>query len=120
LKVLKGHQSGIRGVTFIPNSPMLVSASDDNTARLWNPTNSFSKVLHGHHGTIWDVDFSPEGKMLASASSDGSFKVWARDGTLLKSFAGEKAAVYSVAFLAGTNVTNPVNARNRNNDPNRT
>jgi WD40 repeat protein len=110
LKTLKGHQSGIRGVTFIPNSPMLVSASDDNTARLWNPINPFSKVLYGHGGTIWDVDFSPEGQMLASASSDGSFKVWARDGTLLKSFAGEKAAVYSVAFLAGTNVTNTENA----------
>jgi len=110
LKTLKGHQSGIRGVTFIPNSLMVVSASDDNTARVWNPTNPFSKVLHGHRGTIWDVDFSPNGKMLASASSDGSFKVWARDGTLLKSFAGEKAAVFSVAFLAGTNVTNTENA----------
>ena len=110
LKTLKGHQSGIRGLTFIPNSPMVVSASDDNTARVWNPTNPFSKVLHGHGGTIWDVDFSPDGKMLGSASSDGSFKVWARDGTLLKSFAGEKAAVYSVAFVAGTNVTNTENA----------
>jgi len=110
LKTLKGHQSGIPGVTFIPNSPMVVSASDDNTARVWNPTNPFSKVLHGHGGTIWDVDFSPDGKMLASASSDGSFKVWARDGTLLKSFAGEKAAVFSVAFVAGTNVSNTENA----------
>ncbi len=35
---------------------MVVSASDDNTARLWNPTNPFSKVLHGHRGTIWDVE----------------------------------------------------------------
>jgi hypothetical protein len=60
LKVLKGHQSGIRGVTFIPNSQMVVSASDDNTTRFWNPTNPFSKVLYGHDGTIWDVDFSPE------------------------------------------------------------
>ena len=110
LKVLKEHQSGIRGVTFLPNSQIVVSASDDNTVRVWNPINPFSKVLHGHRGVIWDVDFSPDSQMLASAGADRSFKLWARDGTLLKSFAGYKAAVYSVAFLWEASFAKEANA----------
>ena len=46
---LNGHDGILRGAAFSPDGPRIITASDDNTARVWNPgTCEVIAVLKGH------------------------------------------------------------------------
>lgn len=86
----------------------LISASDDNTIFLWDPSaidpNSNAAVkpiarLLGHQKQVLHVSFSPDGLYIASASFDNSVKLWsARDGKFITTLRGHVGAVYMVAW----------------------
>ncbi|KAK4129097.1 WD40 repeat-like protein [Parathielavia appendiculata] len=82
----------------------LVSASDDFTMYLWDPTNNGNKPvarLLGHQNKVNQVQFSPDGTLIASAGWDNHTKLWnARDGKFLKSLRGHVAPVYQCAWSA--------------------
>ncbi|KAK0734594.1 WD40-repeat-containing domain protein [Lasiosphaeria miniovina] len=82
----------------------LVSASDDFTMYLWDPTNNGTKPvarLLGHQNKVNQVQFSPDGTLIASAGWDNSTKMWnARDGKFLKSLRGHVAPVYQCGWSA--------------------
>lgn len=88
----------------------LISASDDNTIFLWNPSsfdpnsNATPKPLArlmGHQRQVLHVSFSPDGLYIASASFDNSVKIWnARDGKFITTLRGHVGAVYMVAWSA--------------------
>ncbi|EXJ79216.1 hypothetical protein A1O3_08717 [Capronia epimyces CBS 606.96] len=86
----------------------LISASDDNTIFLWDPSaipadsNAAVKPiarLLGHQKQVLHVSFSPDGLYIASASFDNSVKLWnARDGKFISTLRGHVGAVYMVAW----------------------
>jgi ribosome assembly protein 4 len=79
----------------------LVSASDDCTMYLWEPSKTTKPLqrLHGHQKQINHVTFSPDGSLLASAGFDNHVKHWrARDGTFLHTLRGHVGPVYQCAF----------------------
>ncbi|KIW51254.1 hypothetical protein PV05_09993 [Exophiala xenobiotica] len=86
----------------------LISASDDNTIFLWDPSaisgDSNASVkpiarLLGHQKQVLHVSFSPDGLYIASASFDNSVKLWnARDGKFLATLRAHVGAVYMVAW----------------------
>ena len=60
-------------------SERLVSASDDNTMFLWDPTNNGNKPvvrLLGHQNVVNHICFSPDVSLIASASFDNQVKIW--------------------------------------------
>ena len=64
-------------MAFSPDSKILVTASVDATARVWNAdTGEFIAVLNGHKEGIPSVAFSPDGKILATGSTDDTVKLW--------------------------------------------
>ena len=71
------HQQGIRTMVFSPDSSLLVSASNDDTLRVWN-VNTLSQrtVLAGHKGDVTGVAFSSDGRFIVSSSWDGTVRVW--------------------------------------------
>ncbi|RFU30598.1 hypothetical protein B7463_g5755, partial [Scytalidium lignicola] len=81
----------------------LVSASDDCTMYLWEPskgTKPLARML-GHQKQVNHVTFSPNGLLIASSSFDNSTKLWnARDGSFINTLRGHVSPVYQCAFSA--------------------
>jgi WD40 repeat protein len=81
---LEGHAEAIYSVSFSPDARTLVSASADNTVKLWGRNGALLKTLKGHRNQILSAGFSLDGRSLATASNDGTIKLWSRDGTPLR------------------------------------
>ena len=76
---LTGHLKIITSVRFSPDSQLLVSASDDNTLKLWRRADDDWRLLttlHGHEGPVLSADFSPDGRMLVSSGADKTIRLW--------------------------------------------
>lgn len=79
----------------------LVSASDDFTMFLWEPSKSNKPLarMTGHQKLVNHVSFSPDGRYVSSGSFDNSIKLWdGRDGKFVATFRGHVAPVYQTAW----------------------
>ncbi len=77
-KVLDGHKEMVIGAAFSADSRFVVTASRDNTARVWKvPTGAQIALLDSHKGDVSDVSFSPNGRLILSSSfQDGTARIW--------------------------------------------
>src|SRR5262249_16662772 len=70
----------IRDIAISPSGHEIATASNDNTARIWQvnqyPGNCREVTRISHKDKVSSVDFSPDGKHLATASEDGTSSVW--------------------------------------------
>ncbi len=100
IAVLSGHSDFVRRAAFSPDGANIVTASDDNTARIWDARTAVQlKVLSGHHGRVNDAAYSPDGRYIVTAGSDKTARVWdARTGAQLKVLSGHDGRVESAAF----------------------
>jgi WD40 repeat protein len=77
---LAGHTDRISSVIVSANGRLLVTASYDGTARLWDLTAKYPAaapiVLAGHEGRLSAVAMSPDGRWLATGSYDGTVRLW--------------------------------------------
>ena len=88
LFTLTGHTDYIRSVGFHNESPWILSASDDQTIRIWNwQSRQCLSILTGHNHYVMSAAFSPLGDMIASCSLDQTIRIWDISGLLRKSSA---------------------------------
>jgi len=85
---------------FSPDGTRIVTASDDNTARIWDAVSAKEiAVVRGHGGRVTSAAFSPDGTRIVTASDDNTARIW--DAASAKEIAvvrGHGGRVTSAAF----------------------
>ena len=80
------HEDRIVAVRFSPNGDTVLTASRDNSARLWRtrrgePIGEPIGEPMRHEGILRAAEFSPDGQRVVTASDDGTARIWdARNG----------------------------------------
>jgi WD40 repeat protein len=85
---------------FSPDGRRIVTASWDNTARVWEgETGKQLAVLAGHEGLVLGASFSADGRRVVTASADTTARLWdGESGKPLAILAGHTDRVVGAAF----------------------
>jgi WD40 repeat protein len=75
-RTLTGHEASITDLAFAADGAMLVSASNDNTLRLWRLDTGDSIELVGHDGVVAQLRLTGDGRYIVSGSYDGTVRLW--------------------------------------------
>ncbi|XP_076442406.1 striatin-3-like isoform X1 [Babylonia areolata] len=85
---LRSHFDGVRALAFHPVEPVLLTASEDNTVKLWNlqktvPAKKAASLdvepvytFRGHVGPVLSVAVSPSGEQCFTGGMDSSILCW--------------------------------------------
>jgi WD40 repeat protein len=99
--VLAGGET-VLSAAFSPDGKLVVTTSDDKTARLWDAETgqAIGAPLTGHDGFVHGAAFSPDGKRVVTASADKTARLWdaATGRPIGAPLEGHKEGVNSVAF----------------------
>ena len=99
IAVLEGHTGQVWSAVFSPDGSSIVTASDDQTMRLWDARSG--KQLHfiRHNGPVYSASFSSDGSRIVTASRDRRARVFdARTGRQLTVLEGHEGEVRSASF----------------------
>ena len=67
-----GHAKTITKMVGVPKQPLLVTASADDTVRIWNEDSGAAvRTLAGHTDYVYALAVSPDGLLIASGSFNG-------------------------------------------------
>lgn len=100
VRSLVGHSDTVKSIHFSQNGDFLVSASADQTVRVWDSASGAEKlVLRGHIGPVVSVCTSIDGKLIASAGNDKSIKIWdAVTGDIVRTLQGHLGPVFCICL----------------------
>lgn len=96
----EGHESEVTSARFSPGDDRLITASRDDTARIWSlETGELILGLTDHAETVTSAMFSPDGNQILTASQDGTARIWdAQTGELRQTLEGHTGGVSDAAF----------------------
>ena len=102
IKELKGHTGRIHALAFSPkDGNLIVSASADKTAKLWDVNQGKSvRDFAGHGDAVLSVNVSRDGTKLVTGSADKTARIWnLADGKTLATLSGHAGPVSSCLHL---------------------
>ncbi|MGB0524759.1 MAG: caspase family protein [Flammeovirgaceae bacterium] len=75
--IQQGHGESVKAVALSTNGKYLLSASRDQTIKLWDVQSAHEiRTFSGHTHTVNSIDFAANDKHFASGSADKTAKVW--------------------------------------------
>jgi U3 small nucleolar RNA-associated protein 13 len=103
----RAHEKDINALDSSPGGALLVSGSQDKTAKVWavDRSKGILKLLgtcKGHKRGVWSVRFARGTRTLATGSGDRTVRLWRLDDfSCLKVFEGHANSVLRVDWLGG-------------------
>jgi WD40 repeat protein len=100
-QVFQAHDGRIWSIDYSPDGTRLISASRDNTVKVWNTVSGtlLKPPLERHNGTVFSAAFSPDGKKIASGSKDRTITIWdAENSKEIRTFSGNTHWVWATAL----------------------
>jgi WD40 repeat protein len=74
---LAGHADEVSSVAVSANGTLIVTGSNDHTARVWSAANGAPvATLSGHTGSVSGVAISADGSLVVTASADATAIIW--------------------------------------------
>ena len=74
---LKGHSGPVNSAAWSPFGRYIVTAGEDDTARIWEAESGEEvRVLGGHTAAVNTAFWSPDGTLIVTASTDFSIRIW--------------------------------------------
>ncbi|XP_046649582.1 striatin-like isoform X2 [Daphnia pulicaria] len=111
---LRSHFDGVRALAFHPIEPVLVTASEDCTLKLWNlqktiPAKKSASLdvepvytFRGHTGPVLCLAMSSTGEQCFSGGLDGSLQCWNIPGSNIDPYDSYDPSVLSNSLLGHT------------------
>lgn len=76
-QAFQGHLGAISRIAFHPKLPVIATASDDHTWRMWSmPEGQLVLSGEGHKDWVSGIAFHPRGSLVATTSGDSTVKIW--------------------------------------------
>ena len=96
----RGHYGGLTCSVFSQDGRMVLTASKDNSALLWNSATGIElRRFIGHNDWVNSAVFSPDQKYILTASSDQTARLWdSATGKEVGLFLGHEDKVNSAVF----------------------
>jgi WD40 repeat protein len=74
LQVFEGHTAAVRGLQFLPDGRMLLSAGVEKVVRLSDANATL--VIDAHAGGVLSAAYVPNGSQMISSGADRTVKIW--------------------------------------------
>ncbi len=94
------HSGPVNTVSLSPCGTYIVSASFDNTLKLWDVKSGKEiRTFKGHQSSVRAGAFAPDGRTIVSASDDNTLKLWdVKSGKEIRTFKRHQSSVRAGAF----------------------
>lgn len=98
-KTVEAHADAVNAVTLSLNGVYAVTASEDNTLKLWDlASGQCMRTFAGHGDSVESVALSHDGQLVLSGSRDRTVRLWqVRDATCVATMRGPETPVTAVA-----------------------
>lgn len=100
ISVLTGHDDAINTVDWSRDSLQIVTASDDNTARLWDATLYQEVRKYTHPDVVREARFNASGAFIATYSRDDRARIFPTTSAAASATFSHPATVNDVAWAA--------------------
>ena len=91
---LVGHEGAVSSAVFSPDGSSVLTASYDQTAKIWNATSGeCMSTLVGHKHMVSSAVFSSDDSSVLTASLDETAKFICRLRECLMTFVGHEGAI---------------------------
>ena len=106
--VLEGHDRGVNYAQFHPSLPLIISAADDRSIKIWRINESKAwevGTCRGHFNNVSSAQFHPKHELIVSCGEDKTVRVWdSAKRTAIQTFRREQDRFWVLATHPNLNL----------------